>query len=179
MSSFLSPSISQQEINAFVLAARKGDNDTIGAMLDQYGTCLLDAQAEDKDNKGATALIMAISCTGGEGFSASNTVILLLEKGANINAKNTEGETPLMYAALQGKKDVVRFLLNRGADATVKDNNGQTAAVWAETDDYADMSHMRAIAALLRQAENVATQGSVPVLTARASRPTPTAKPGM
>lgn len=42
----------------------------------------------------------------------------LIDKGANVNAKTKEAQTPLMIAALQGFDDIVRLLLEKGADAS-------------------------------------------------------------
>lgn len=49
---------------------------------------------------------------------------LLLAHGADVNAKNRLGETPLLEAA--GCTAVVELLLAHGADVNIKDNDGQT-----------------------------------------------------
>ncbi|KAI9860062.1 MAG: hypothetical protein M1813_006410, partial [Trichoglossum hirsutum] len=50
-----------------------------------------------------------------------------LEKGADIEAKDTIGQTPLHFAARGDREAVVRFLVvDKGADVEVKDNDGQT-----------------------------------------------------
>lgn len=41
---------------------------------------------------------------------------MLLEAGADINAQTEDGQTPIMYAAVNGQFDVVYDLLERGAD---------------------------------------------------------------
>jgi ankyrin repeat protein len=38
----------------------------------------------------------------------------LMAAGANVNAREVEGETPLMYAAAAGRTKMVLFLLERG-----------------------------------------------------------------
>ncbi|CAN5680520.1 hypothetical protein BH24ACI5_BH24ACI5_00520 [soil metagenome] len=55
------------------------------------------------------------------------TVALLLEHGANVNARQQEGYTALMGAAGTGREDLVDLLLARGADPTLEDENGKTA----------------------------------------------------
>lgn len=40
----------------------------------------------------------------------------LLNMGANVNVREVEGETPLMYAAANGQNAAVNLLLDRGAD---------------------------------------------------------------
>jgi len=58
---------------------------------------------------------------------------LVEEGGANINRQTTQRQaTALMYAAGEGKHDVVRWMLFHGADATMMDVFGDTAAVYAE-----------------------------------------------
>ncbi|MEW6110274.1 MAG: ankyrin repeat domain-containing protein [Nitrospirota bacterium] len=55
----------------------------------------------------------------------------LLDQGADVNAKNKEGETPLMVAALERRLEMVKFLLDRGADINLKDNVGATALIYS------------------------------------------------
>ncbi|CAD7695035.1 unnamed protein product [Ostreobium quekettii] len=63
-------------------------------------------------------------------------VKLLLEKGANISARNKEGNTPMMYAAGHGHTPVVDKLLDFGAPLDLVDENGDTvlhhAAKWGQ-----------------------------------------------
>lgn len=53
-------------------------------------------------------------------------VELLLEKGANIEAKDGQTLTPLLSAVHYGGEQMVKLLLEKGADIEAKDNNGQT-----------------------------------------------------
>ncbi len=59
------------------------------------------------------------------------TVKLLIENGADVNAENYSGKTPLMYAAtsLKGEDSVIitELLIENGADVNAVDNFGQTA----------------------------------------------------
>lgn len=56
---------------------------------------------------------------------------LVLDKGADIEAKDEEGNTPLLCAALNGHELVVQILLEKGADHGVKNNLGNTALMSA------------------------------------------------
>ncbi|HVK05686.1 MAG TPA: ankyrin repeat domain-containing protein [Armatimonadaceae bacterium] len=58
---------------------------------------------------------------------------LLIEKGADVNGRNAEGITPLMYSALAGRAELAALLVEKGADVNAKDTNGLTALDWAET----------------------------------------------
>jgi ankyrin repeat protein len=56
---------------------------------------------------------------------------LLLEKGANVNARSNIKATPLYWAAQANQKKMVEFLVSRGADVTLTDEKGDTPRVWA------------------------------------------------
>ncbi|KAI8405712.1 hypothetical protein FOFC_15200 [Fusarium oxysporum] len=56
---------------------------------------------------------------------------LLLDRGANADAADKEGRTPLSWAAAKGNEIVVRLLLDRGANADAVDNEGQTPLSYA------------------------------------------------
>lgn len=51
---------------------------------------------------------------------------VLVEHGANPNARSDKGVTPLHIAAYKGRKSVVEYLLDHGADPSVRDNFGCT-----------------------------------------------------
>jgi ankyrin repeat protein len=71
----------------------------------------------------------------------------LLEQGANVNAKDRDGETALMWAARRGHSETVKALINAGADVNVKGGRySKTALMWAEAWDHSE------IAEILKQA---------------------------
>jgi hypothetical protein len=51
---------------------------------------------------------------------------LLLQHGADKNARNKDGETPLMWAALTGTLELVRLLVEAGVPMNVVDARGNT-----------------------------------------------------
>jgi ankyrin repeat protein len=58
-------------------------------------------------------------------------VKLLLEKKANIEARNKYGSTPLIVAAVNGYVEIVQLLLEKGANIEGRDNEGNTALMSA------------------------------------------------
>jgi len=62
-----------------------------------------------------------------------------LENGANPNAKDNDGWTPLHWAAQDGHVEIVKILLERGADPRIADNRGHIPL------DYAKDSAIRSL----------------------------------
>jgi ankyrin repeat protein len=88
----------------FFAAARKGDAAAVRAFLDKG----FDVNA--KTRYGATALSYA--CDKGH----VEVVKLLIERGANVNVKDTfYGEVPLGWALSHGHAQVLKLLLDKGA----------------------------------------------------------------
>jgi ankyrin repeat protein len=52
---------------------------------------------------------------------------LLIEHGADVNARQAQGYTPLHYAATYGLESIIRSLLQRSADKTIRNADGKTA----------------------------------------------------
>ena len=71
----------------------------------------------DTDEDGQTALHFAASLYIAE---------ILLNAGANVDARALEEVTPLRIAAQEGKDDVVAVLLAAGADIDSVDHQGAT-----------------------------------------------------
>ena len=65
--------------------------------------------------------------------SSPELVKTLLDAGADVNAKDGRGMTPLMLAVATNHQNpaVIRMLLDRGANVDVQSNAGETAADWA------------------------------------------------
>lgn len=59
-------------------------------------------------------------------------VSLLLEAGANINAGDRDGWTPLHWAAQNDRAEAVALFLEAGADVDAVDRKGWTALKWAK-----------------------------------------------
>ena len=63
----------------------------------------------------------------------------LLDKGADVNAKNNEGASALFLAALKGHIEIVHALLDKGADVNAKSNKGGTALMVASLNGYGEI----------------------------------------
>ncbi|XP_069672142.1 ankyrin-1-like isoform X2 [Periplaneta americana] len=76
------------------------------------------------DVDGATGLhVLAL----GGANCGCNYARLLLQKGADVNAKDRDGLTPLHCTAFKGYFEMASLLLERGADPNLRDDNGRTA----------------------------------------------------
>ena len=85
----------------------------------------LGGHAKQNDKRGCSALHWAVAQPGDSSQAAC--VRLLLDAGADINARDEGGITPLMNAAWFGCADAVRELLKRGADPQLRDNKERNA----------------------------------------------------
>lgn len=95
----------------------------------------------DKNKYGVTPLMHALCYRNG-----GNKAFVLIEKGANTNARDYEGRTPLMYSLtwdhnfyyykfntcynIYVSKSIIQYLIEKGADVNAKDNNGMTPLMY-------------------------------------------------
>jgi ankyrin repeat protein len=77
-----------------------------------------------KDRQGRTPLWGAVE-------TDLEVVKFLVEKGADVNARDQINSTPLLWAAGFGKPETVAFLLSKKADVKAADDNGWTPLIWA------------------------------------------------
>ncbi|CUF10436.1 Hypothetical protein, putative [Bodo saltans] len=95
-------------------AARNGDVDSI----------LLLAKKKADFSREAADHWHPVHCAA---FSGKRLALLaLLDNGADVNAKNQHGHTPLVYAVNHGRTGDVRELISRGASLEVSDPNGDS-----------------------------------------------------
>lgn len=71
-------------------------------------------------------------------------VKLLYHYKSNVDIRNKNGATALIFAATFGHTDIVKFLLANHADKTIKDRFGKTAL------DYANGQEIPEIIVLLK-----------------------------
>ncbi|XP_075982929.1 L-asparaginase 1 [Anticarsia gemmatalis] len=82
----------------------------------------------------------------------------LLDMGADVNAEDTEGKTPLHEAILQGNPHIVEYLLKSGANVHFKTKNGECPLITAVLRDDPYI-----ISILLRCGAHLATSDLLPV----------------
>lgn len=73
---------------------------------------------------GKTAIISAVE-------NSKGSVELLINSGANINARDIYGNTPLLVAILKKDTATAALLLEKGANPNVKNNYGETPIMLA------------------------------------------------
>lgn len=72
------------------------------------------------------------ACTEG----CLEVIRFLVAKGANINAVDLSGCTPLLIASQYGHADVVAYLVKMRADTKILDKNQDSAMHWAAYKGY-------------------------------------------
>lgn len=90
-------------------------NNNLVLLKEQIGTGV---DVNTRDSRGATLLMHAAA------FGSTDAVRLLLEAGADVNARNQFDATALMWGA--GDPVKVRLLVERGADVNAKSKQGRT-----------------------------------------------------
>ena len=80
---------------------------------------------------------------------------LLLEKGAEVDPKDSYGRPPLLLAAENGHEAVVRLLLDKGAKVDSEDIYGQTLLPWV-----AQSGHQAIVTLLLENGAEVDSKDS-------------------
>ena len=88
----------------------------------QCSKCITLLASKDLDRAAYNLVLPDIAALGDV-----NAVRLMLNHGADANAVDSLGRTPLMYAAVSDllALDVVKLLVERGADVNAKDNHAQ------------------------------------------------------
>jgi len=63
-------------------------------------------------------------------------VMRLLEEGLNVNSKDPDGRTPMMYASFNGHTEIVSELLEKGTIVNLRDNYGRTPLMFASSGPF-------------------------------------------
>ena len=115
-------------MSEFVKAAQNGDLNEVKRLF-----ALNPAIINEKDREHDTAIMKACrDCNN------INVVVFLLENGANINIRDTIDQTPLIIAAFNGCRDIVKMLLDAGANIEHKNDQGENALISAVQEGHID-----------------------------------------
>jgi len=113
---------------ALMLASRWSAVDNARLLLESG------AHVNDADFNGDTALIAAAAAhwfDDGMWKAQTKTLLVLLEHGPDVNAKNKKGQTALMWIAQSANSKAVEVLLKAGADPEIRDEAGKSALDYA------------------------------------------------
>lgn len=105
----------RQVFEHFIGCCYHGYTDMASKDIDQYPSFV-----NEKDRAGLTGLIRALD------QKHFDTFRMLLERGADVNTKISDGRTVLFYVVENDLVQWVQLLLNKGADVTVVDKKGAT-----------------------------------------------------
>ena len=72
-------------------------------------------------------------------------VNVLVEFGGNVNAQNSTGMTPLMFASIQGHCEIVRVLLQHGAIVNIVDKKDYCAMAHAAKNGHLEVVNLLVI----------------------------------
>ena len=128
---------------ALSLAIQGGHIPVIQALLDAGADPNLPDETDD--GLAAGSPLMQAAST----FFATNRgdmVRLLIQRGANLNQQDAEGQTALMHALEYSDIDVIETLIKAGADIDLQDDEGNTALMMVE------LSKSTKLVKLLKQA---------------------------
>jgi uncharacterized protein len=118
-----------------ILACYRGNNEVANFLINKKITL-------DYGSGLGTALMAAT-------YKENTEIVkLLIEKGANINLTDANGQTVLMLAIFVKNKEIIQLLLNKKIDVEARDNNKKQAI------DYALMTNDQEIIKLITKTNN-------------------------
>lgn len=118
---------------------------------------LLDAGADPKRTAAANGQTALSAAIGSEGDRLEK-VKSLIAAGADINAQNVAGMTPLIWASMMGAPEIAQLLLEAGADLYAADNEDHDAMFWADRFLHDDPSNTARVQVVELLAEALARQ---------------------
>jgi ankyrin repeat protein len=111
--------------------------DTVRRWIDE-GAHWPDELANEVDlpppDPGAMELIRHIRAARGDSAARRRVLDAIAREPETINARGTDGATPLMYAALYGDAELLRTMLVAGGNPNIASDSGATALMWSIED---------------------------------------------
>ena len=124
-----------------------GRDEILEAAKDRHTKKISEARFRSEAEDRRRALVDAVSRGNRE------KIELLIAQGADVNARDSNGNTPLMLAARSGHSEIVQFLIARGADVHLKDNLGNTSLI--DSARYASEFALEVIEILIAEGADV------------------------
>lgn len=100
----------------------------IEAMYEDVAMVLLDQPALDPDGRGLNGVTALMSYAWRD---RKDAVEKLLQRGADVNAQDNDGDAALHGVAKSGNVEILDLLLAKGADPNLKNKLGGTPLMWA------------------------------------------------
>lgn len=129
--------------NAFLTAAAEGHAAVIDILL-QKRPALLNSRTKSGNTAlhraaayGQTHLIAKLAAAGAAAATGAAAAASADAAAAAVNARNSDGATPLGRACRWGHADTAAALLSVGADPSLADNCGKTPQQWARAKGHA------------------------------------------
>ena len=118
------PAAAQQQSQSykFLDAVRKGDGNTVIAILDQPGQTIINTR-DVTNGEGALHIVVK------RGDAAY--LRYLLAKGADPNIRDGHGDTPMLLAVQAGQPEMVKILATAKANANLANGSGETPLIRA------------------------------------------------
>jgi ankyrin repeat protein len=125
-------SLTADEVS-FIEAARKGDSDAVKRFFEAG----MDANLVDQRDEELSTVLMVAAMAG-----QTETMKVLLARGAAVNARTRKGRTALTWASWRGMTETARTLLANDAEINSRDQWGSTPLGFAVSKGRLDTVQM-------------------------------------
>ena len=113
---------------SLLVFAKEFENDEVARVLEEKGAREIISDEEAKK--------LGIELIEKAKVGDLDAIIEFVGKGAKVDEKDNNGNTPLMRASANGHVDVVKTLIENGAKVDEKNKDGNTPLMWASADGH-------------------------------------------
>ncbi len=124
-----------------ILATKSKQADAVRLLIQKGVDVNVATTSYNKVRNGPIAMIKLTPLHRAAAFGPVEMVRDLLKAGADVNARECRGLTPLIFAVATefAAPEIVQTLLKAGADVNARDSSGESALDWAEKFGYPDV----------------------------------------